>query len=243
MAEKTDWAKLSKRELQEMLQRQEKLLANKNLLQSLPDQGHKVLTTVTKIRDLISRREELEQTVTQLEKMTVSQLAERTWLDSMDSGGGDEDDDFSDIGNKTFVNSSEEKPVSGSDLQDKPDSKMSFDKQTGENSKRKWDYESSATPPVYKLEKAKPISLDESFKLLQDQEKRYKDLQAQHATVKLKEHGSFGRTDHTTLQFVNKHLQYREVMQDDCLSDDSEQEENEGRPIALDSDDDDNNGD
>lgn len=32
-------------------------------------------------------------------------------------------------------------------------------------------------------------------------------------------------------------------MQDDCLSDDSEQEENEGRPIALDSDDDDNNGD
>lgn len=29
MAEKTDWAKLSKKELQEMLRRQEKLLANK----------------------------------------------------------------------------------------------------------------------------------------------------------------------------------------------------------------------
>ena len=130
----------------------------RRFLQSLPDKGNKVLTTVAKIKELISRREELEETVTQFERMTVSQLVERTRLDSLDIDDGD--DDISDMGNKTFVNSSEEKLVSGSDLRDKPDSehkdttesKISLDNQTGQNSRRKWDYESCATPPVHKLE-------------------------------------------------------------------------------------------
>lgn len=81
------------------------------------------------------------------------------------------------------------------------------------------------------------MSLDQSFKLLQDQEKRYKDLQAQNATVKLKNQGSSSGTESMMLDLVKNSLQYRETIQEQNGSDDDECQEEERKPIEVDSDD------
>lgn len=254
MAEKTDWAKLSKKELQEMLRRQEKLLANKKFLQSLPDRGKKVTETVAKLKELIARRKQLEDTMAQFERMTVSRLVQKTQLELLDID--DSDDDISDTrydgvispskGNIDFSISKSTSIDKETDSKPKTTNEISKSerKHSNLNSTGKWNYESSATPPQYKLQKAKPLSLDESSKLLQDQEKKHKELQAQHATLKLKEQGFLGVTDsHRPFQTVQNPLRYRETAQDEYLSDDSQQEENDMRPTdrETDSDDDEEN--
>lgn len=227
MAEKNDWTKLSKRELLEMLQRQEKLLANKKFLQSLPDKGKKVTETVKQLKGLIAQKDKLEDTVAQFERLTVSQLVQRTQLHVLDSDDSDDNEVLSGANHQdTSVDLHEQ--LSNSKHRKSMDTK---------SSSGTWDYESSATPPTYKLEKTKPISLEESFELLQEQEKRQKDLQAQHATMKLREQTCLAKTDYRTLKVLNP-LQYRERVQDDYSSDDSEPEENVTRPHEMDSDDD-----
>lgn len=212
MAEKNDWTKLSKKELLEMLQRQEKLLANKKLLQSLPDKGRKVSETVEQLKRLIAQKERIEDTVAQFERLTVSQLVQRTQLDAIDSDDSDNNDD-----DKMLTQSCQDDPASSEQFKEITSKerrntsgvdKSRNKKFTSHSPSRTWDYDSSATPPTYKLEKAKPLSLEESFKLLQDQEKRQKDLQSQLASQKLKEQSIlFDQTDYTTVQGSN-HLQY-----------------------------------
>ncbi|KAL9986012.1 hypothetical protein ACROYT_G000065 [Oculina patagonica] len=243
MAEKNDWAKLSKKELLEMLQRQEKLLANKKFLQSLPDKGRKVSQTVEQLKQLIAQKERLEDTVAQFERLTVSQLVQRTQLDVVDSDDSDDAHKMqiqSSIGHAATSEEHTCKETTSSKHRETTDTNNSkTDKQlSSKSSGRTWDYESSATPPTYKLEKAKPLSLEQSFKLLQDQEKRQKILQAQHATQKLREQSSLTKTDFTTLQVLNP-LQYRETVHEECLSDDSLQDENDIKCHEMDSDDDD----
>lgn len=244
MAEKNDWAKLSKKELLEILQRQEKLLANKKFLQSLSDKGRKVSQTVERLKKLIVQRGKIEDTVAQFQRLTVSQLVQTTQLDALDSDDSDNNDGDDDrmhtcssTGNPAL--SEQHKEMTSNEHRKTTDANKSINKQfSSQSSGKTWDYESSATPPTYKLEKAKPLSLEESFKLLQDQEKRQKDLQAQHATQKLKEQSFLDKTDYTTVQAFNQ-LQYRETVQEGYSSDDSQQEENNITHHEIDSDDDD----
>lgn len=228
MAEKTDWTKLSKHELQEILRRQEKLLNNKKVLQSLPDKGNKVLATIERLKELIARREEVDNTVAQFERMTVSHLVERTRQNLSES-----DDEISEC--KDFASEAHEELTHAHNKKDEMSKSKSGQKK--QISYRKWDYESSVTPPLYKFEKAKPVPLDQSFKLLQDQEKRYKDLQAQNATIKLKNQGSSSGTESMMLDLVKNSLQYRETIQEQSGSDDDECQEEERKPIEVDSDD------
>lgn len=228
MAEKTDWAKLSKHELQEILRRQEKLLSNKKFLQSLPDKGNKVLATIERLKELIARREEVDNTVAQFERMTVSHLVEKTRQNLSES-----DDEISEC--KDFASEAHEEFSHAHNK--KHEISKSKTGQKGQIFSRKWDFESSVTPPLYKFEKAKPVSLDQSFKLLQDQEKRYKDLQAQNATIKLKNQGSFSGTESMMLDLVKNSHQYRETIQEQSGSDDDECQEEERKPIEVDSDD------
>lgn len=228
MAEKTDWTKLSKRELQEILRRQEKLLNNKKLLQSLPDKGNKVLATIERLKELIARREEVDNTVAQFERMTVSHLVERSRQNLSES-----DDEISEC--KDFASEAHEELTHAHNKKDEMSKLKSGQKK--QISYRKWDYESSVTPPLYKFEKAKPVPLYQSFKLLQDQEKRYKDLQAQNATIKLKNLGSSSGTESMMLDLAKNSLQYRETIQEQSGSDDDECQEEERKPIEVDSDD------
>lgn len=228
MAEKTDWTKLSKHELQEILRRQEKLLNNKKVLQSLPDKGNKVLATIERLKELIAMREEVDNTLAQFERMTVSHLVERTRQNLSES-----DDEISEC--KEFASKAHEELSHAHNKKDKMSKSKSGQKK--QISYGKWDYESSVTPPLYKFEKAKPVSLDQSFKLLQDQEKRYKDLQAQNATIKLKSQGSSSGTESMMLDLVKNSLQYRETIQEQNGSDDDECQEEERKPIEVDSDD------
>lgn len=197
MAEKNDWSMLSKKELLEMLGRQEKLLANRELLQSLPDKGIKISETVNRLRELIIQKEKLEDTFTQFEKLTVSQLVQRTRVDLVDS---------------TIESDDNDEMLVESDHQDTADVHQKLNKYKHEktmdskSSSGTWDYESAVTSQNYKLEKSKPISLEESFKLLQEQEKRHKDLQAQQATVKLREKSYQVKTEYPS-QVLNP-LQY-----------------------------------
>lgn len=247
MAEKNDWTKLSKKELLEMLLRQEKLLANKKFLQSLPDKGRKVSETVERLKKLIAQKERIEDAVAQFDRLTVSQLVQRTQLDALDSDDSDNNED-----DKMLTQSCQEDPASSEQHKEMTSKEHSWDMSGVNKSRNKqfssqspgrtWDYESSATPPTYKLEKAKPLSLEESFKLLQDQEKRQKDLQSQLATQKLKEQSIFDQTDYTTVPGLN-HLQYRETVQEGYLSDDSQQEENNIIQSEMDSDDNDDDED
>ena len=100
-----------------------------------------MIATVGKLQELIARKEELEDTVAQFERMTVTRLVERTQLDILDSDDSDDD-------------------IPGADLHKETDSKQktavnsnkSGNKQTSQTSGGKWNYESSATPPVYNFE-------------------------------------------------------------------------------------------
>lgn len=117
--------------------------------------------TVAKLKELIARREQIEETVAQFEHMTISRVVQGTQLDILDSD--DSDDDVTGAGNQASMNSSKSKLVTsgtGADLHKETDSKhkkkisskKSEKEQTSETSGKKWSYESSATPPAYKLE-------------------------------------------------------------------------------------------
>ncbi|XP_044183900.1 uncharacterized protein LOC114961824 isoform X2 [Acropora millepora] len=200
----------------------------RKVLQSLPDKGNKVLATIERLKELIARREECDNTVAQFERMTVSHLVERSRQDLSES-----DDEISEC--KDFASEAHEELSPAHNKKDEMSKSKSGQKK--QISYRKWDYESSVTPPLYKFEKAKPVPLDQSFKLLQDQEKRYKDLQAQNATIKLKNQGSSSGTESMMLDLVKNSLQYRETIQEQSGSDDDECQEEERKPIEVDSDD------
>ena len=131
-------------------------------MQSLPDRGKKVTETVAKLKELIARREQLEDTMAQFERMTVSRLVQKTQLEILDSD--DSDDDISDTRYDGVVSSSKgniDSSISKSTSIDKETNSRpkttthiskSESKHSNLNSTGKWDYESSATPPQYKLQ-------------------------------------------------------------------------------------------
>ena len=128
---------------------------HRKFLQSLPDKGRKVSETVERLKKLIAQKERIEDTVAQFERLTVSQLVQRTQLDALDSDDSDNDDD------KMHTHSCTGDPASGEqhkEMTSKEHRSMSGvnksrNKQFSSQSPgRTWDYESSATPPTYKLE-------------------------------------------------------------------------------------------
>ena len=135
---------------------------SRKFLQSLPDRGKKVIETVAKLKELIARREQLEDTMAQFERMTVSRLVQKTQLEILDSD--DSDDDISDTRfdgvvspSKANIDSSISKSTSidkETDSKPKTTNEISKSerKHSNLNSTGKWDYESSATPPQYKLQ-------------------------------------------------------------------------------------------
>ena len=135
---------------------------SRKFLQSLPDRGKKVIETVAKLKELIARREQLEDTMAQFERMTVSRLVQKTQLELLDSD--DSDDDISDTrydgvvspskGNIDSLISKRTSLNKESDSNPKTTTHISKSerKHSNMNSTGKWDYESSATPPQYKLQ-------------------------------------------------------------------------------------------
>ena len=117
---------------------------------------------MAKLKELIARREQLEDTMAQFERMTVSRLVQKTQLEILDSD--DSDDDISDTRydggvspSKANIGSLISKSTSVSKETDsKPKTathiSKSESKHSNLNSTGKWDYESSATPPQYKLQ-------------------------------------------------------------------------------------------
>ena len=116
---------------------------------------------MAKLKELIARKEQLEDTMAQFERMTVSRLVQKTQLEIL---GSDDSDDISDtrydgvvspskgnidslISKSTSVNKETESNPKTTTHISKSESKHSNMNSTG-----KWDYESSATPPQYKLQ-------------------------------------------------------------------------------------------
>ena len=127
----------------------------RKFLQSLPDKGRKVPETVERLKKLIAQKERIEDTVAQFERLTVSQLVQRTQLDALDSDDSDNDDD------KMLTQSCQEDPASSEqhkEMTSKEHRNMSGvnksrnKKFTSHSPGRTWDYDSAATPPTYKLE-------------------------------------------------------------------------------------------
>lgn len=135
---------------------------SRKFLQSLPDRGKKVTETVAKLKELIARRKQLEDTMAQFERMTVSRLVQKTQLELLDSD--DSDDDISDTrydgvispskGNIDFSISKSTSIDKETDSKPKTTNEISKSerKHSNLNSTGKWNYESSATPPQYKLQ-------------------------------------------------------------------------------------------
>ena len=126
-------------------------------MQSLPDKGKKVSETVERLKKLIAQREKIEDTIAEFERLTVSQLVRRTQLDALDSDDSDNDDDD----DKMHTHSCTGDPASNEQHREKTskehrkmsDANKSRNKPFSSQSPgRTWDYESSATPPSYKLE-------------------------------------------------------------------------------------------
>ena len=110
-----------------------------------------------RLKELIAQREKLEDTVAQFERLTVSQLVQRTQLEVVDSDDSDDDTDDdkmntrSDTGHPAI--SAEHKEMTSSKHRKTKDTNKSRNKPlSSKSSGGTWDYESSATPPTYKLE-------------------------------------------------------------------------------------------
>ena len=131
---------------------------HRKFLQSLPDKGRKVSETVERLKKLIAQREKIEDTIAQFEKLTVSQLVQRTQLDALDSDdseNNDDDDDKMHTHSCTVDPASNEqhKEMTSKERRKMSDANKSRNNQFSSQSPGKtWEYESSATPPTYKLE-------------------------------------------------------------------------------------------
>ena len=129
---------------------------DRKFLQSLPDKGRKVSETVERLKKLIAQKERIEDTVAQFERLTVSQLVQRTQHDTLDS-----DDSDNNVDDKMVTQSCQEDPASSEqhkEMTSKEHRNMSGvnksrnKKFTSQSPGRTWDYDSAATPPTYKLE-------------------------------------------------------------------------------------------
>ena len=124
-------------------------------MQSLPDKGRKVSETAERLKKLIAQKERIEDTVAHFERLTVSQLVQRTQLNAFDSDESDSNDD--DKMNtyscrEDLASSEQHKEMTSKEHRNKSDVNKSRNKQLSSHSPgRTWDYESSATPPTYKL--------------------------------------------------------------------------------------------
>lgn len=126
-------------------------------MQSLPDKGKKVSEAVERLKKLIAQRGNIEDTIAEFERLTVSQLVQGTQLDALDSDDSDDNDDDE----KMHIHLSagdppsneQHKEMSSKEHRRMSDANKSRNNQFSSQSPGKtWDYESSATPPTYKLE-------------------------------------------------------------------------------------------
>ena len=142
----------------------------RKFLQRLPDKGKKVTEKVAKLKELIAREEQLEDTVAQFERMTVSRLVQRTQVDILDS---DDSDNEMLVPEQEAIASPAEVKVdalsAGTDNSPmetghhRHDNSNTKNKQSSLTSSKKWNHESSATPPQYKLEVLYFVAFDFIF--------------------------------------------------------------------------------
>lgn len=102
-----------------------------------------MLATIEKLKELIARREEVDNTVAQFQRMTVSHLIEKTRHNLSES-----DDDISEC--EDFASEAHEKWSHAHNKKDKVSKSKTGQKK--QILSRKWDYESSVTPPLYEFE-------------------------------------------------------------------------------------------
>lgn len=111
-----------------------------------------------RLKKLIVQRGKIEDTVAQFQRLTVSQLVQTTQLDALDSDDSDnndgDDDRMHTCSSTGYPALSEQhKEMTSNEHRKTTDANKSTNKQfSSQSSGKTWDYESSATPPTYKLE-------------------------------------------------------------------------------------------
>lgn len=128
----------------------------RKFLQSLPDKGKKVTETVKQLKGLIAQKDKLEDTVAQFERLTVSQLVQRTQLHVLDSDDSDDNEVLSGANHQD----------TSADLHEQLSNSKHRKSMDTKSSSGTWDYESSATPPTYKLEVTGRLSFPLLYRLL-----------------------------------------------------------------------------
>ncbi|XP_031553503.1 DNA-directed RNA polymerase II subunit GRINL1A-like [Actinia tenebrosa] len=213
MSEKKDITKLSKAELVEMLQRQEKLLLNRTFINSLPDKGDKIHKLVGKLKEQIALREQADDLSNRFNRISLAQsrnASQKVELDSDDDENCNDDDKDDD--NAMVVN---EKGALAAPTQDTVEEESSKENTPKKQSSGKWAYDSAVTHvKPHAFEKAKVLSLDESRELQLKQKEEYEALKAKHAAEKLFEHidRSSIQTFSTSYEFssMEAKMKYRE---------------------------------
>ncbi|KXJ28799.1 DNA-directed RNA polymerase II subunit GRINL1A [Exaiptasia diaphana] len=223
MAEKSkrDISKLSKIELVEMLQRQEKLLQNGKFLKSLPDKGQKIHDMVKMLKEMIIKRGQTEDLTARFQQISIHQSrdANQTQDLTLDSDD-DEDTDYctaiSNMDNDNIDSAEKKSQLSASSREDskKPD---------------KWSYESAVTyERKPKFEKIKQISLEESIKLQQAQKNEYEALRTKQATERLMQHRN-PTSSCSNLKFTTQEAKdhYRDTVKEEEIQEDDTQSESD----------------
>ncbi|XP_072037913.1 uncharacterized protein [Amphiura filiformis] len=207
---------MSKVELQDLLNRQEKILANKNFLRTLPDKGKKIETFADKLKQVIKEKEDVEKAAQLFERMDLgaSCVAEEGVIERIpkviSSNQEDQmqttdakpmDKQSNSIPNtflKTNTNVKKKEPFlpykslkSTSIPKDFPkpnvqQGKASTGRTSSSGGARPVDVSAVAPPPM-RHPGTKAVELEESTQLLETQKKKVDELIAQHAAEKLAE--------------------------------------------------------
>jgi len=218
-------------QLKEILERQEKILNNKRLVNKLPDKGEKAKRTRTLVIDLLKSKEKIDSLEKEMVKMKINTEA-MEWKNTLLDSDDDSDPEVDGVQKNPLsvlaegvvpAKSSKGKPVekmNNSDLElfaireadkvDQTNSKKNFvpyqsvkncglsvevksklsainltyPASNGNNKLPSQRTPSIPLPPVYSCT-TKQLSLSESLKLQQDQDKKLKDIQIQHAAERL----------------------------------------------------------
>ena len=218
-------------QLKEILERQEKILNNKSLVNKLPDKGEKAKSTRTLIFDLLKSKEKIDTLEKEMVKMKINTEA-MEWKNTLLDSDDDSDPEVDGVQKNPLSvlvqgvvppKSSKGKPVekmNNSDLElfaireadkvDKTNSKQNFvpyqsvkncglsvevksklstinSTYPASNSNNRLPSQRTPSiplPPIYSCT-TKQLSLAESLKLQQDQDKKLKDIQIKHAAERL----------------------------------------------------------
>ncbi|KAF6205237.1 hypothetical protein GE061_019404 [Apolygus lucorum] len=214
---KTDLKKLSKPQLQELLERQKKLAANSKALQRLPDKGAKILNYTKEVEDELEKREKEYDISDALAGLTLKQLDRLEWTrdkereEPVEIEEKDDTNPFKILATHSGAGFHKkeirEEPkveslVTERDLDDlyainlchKLDKVTTQDKfrpykslNTVKQVSKKERDLSAATPPQNKYSEMKTVGLEDSLKLMIHENEKLREIQMQHAAERLKD--------------------------------------------------------